>query len=104
ASRAGLASIAMLGIVLLVSKVRYVVAASLLLVILALTPNPFSRALERAEERIEHTTDRPIMEERGYNRMLKHKEYWVFGAGEGGYARFVDDGTIVGTHELHSSA
>lgn len=104
ASRAGLASIAMLGAVLLLSKIRYVIAAALLLTILAVTPNPFSRAIERAEARIERTTDRPIMEERGYNRMLKHKEYWVFGAGEGAYVRFVDDGTIVGTHELHSSA
>lgn len=104
ASKAALGSIAMLAIVLMVSRLRTMIVAILVLAVLALTPNPFSHALQRAEDRIENDESHGMIEERGYDRVLKHREYWVFGAGEGDYVRFVDDASVIGSHELHSSA
>ena len=104
ASKASLGSIAMLGIVLLLSRLRTMLIACAVLAALAFTSNPFSRAITNAEQRIETDETRGIIEERGYDRLFKHKEYWLFGAGEGDYQRFVSDESVIGSHELHSSA
>jgi hypothetical protein len=103
ASKAALGSIVMLGIALMLSRVRTMVIATVVLLVLTFTENPFSRAMEKAQLRIETDQTHGLLEERGYDRVVAHPEYWLFGSGEGGYMRFADT-TIIGAHELHSSA
>jgi len=102
ASKAALASIALLGIALLITRVRTMLIAMCVIGVLALTPNPFSQAIERAERRIAYDQTHSLLEERGYDRVVNHPEYWVFGSGEGNYRRFQQT-TVIGAHELHSS-
>jgi hypothetical protein len=66
---------------------------------------PIERALETTSQRMTHDR-RPqwsFFEERGYDRIENHSEYLLFGAGEGATTRFAET-TIIGTHEIHSSA
>lgn len=53
----------------------------------------FNTVIDRLETIGKEADDSP--EGRGYDRLIKHPEYILFGAGEGAYWRF-------GTHELHS--
>lgn len=102
ASKAALISIGALGIALLISKFRTIVVASLVFTILIFSDNPFSAAIERAQQRIESDAAYGLLEDRGYDRIMAFPEYWVIGAGEGAYGRFVGISAI-GAHELHSS-
>jgi hypothetical protein len=102
ASKAALASIAGLGTLLLISKLRTIVLMSLVFVVLLFTDNPFSKAMERAQMRIENDKSMQFVDERGYDRILTHPEYCVLGAGEGAYNRFRET-SMIGSHELHSS-
>jgi hypothetical protein len=102
ASKAALASIALLGIVIVIGRLRTMIVAGLAFTVLILTPNPFSDALDRAQERIEKDESLDFFEERGYDRISNHSEYWVLGSGEGAYRRFAET-TAIKSHELHSS-
>jgi hypothetical protein len=102
ASKAALASIGALGIALLLSKVRTILVASVVFGALIFTANPFSIAIDRAEQRIVNDQSYGFFKERGYDRILAYPEYWMVGAGEGGYGRFKEVSAI-GAHELHSS-
>jgi hypothetical protein len=102
ASKAALVSIGVLGIALLLSKVRTILVASIVFAALIFTANPFSAALDRAEQRISKDQSYGFFEERGYDRIVEFPEYWAFGAGEGAYNRFKEI-SVIGSHELHSS-
>jgi hypothetical protein len=102
ASKAALASIAGLGAILLISRLRTAVVMSLVLMALIVTDNPFSHAMERAAMRIENDKSLQFVDERGYDRILNYPEYCILGAGEGGYDRFRET-SLIGSHELHSS-
>jgi hypothetical protein len=102
ASKAALASICGLGVVLLISKLRTIVLAGIVFSALIFTSNPFSEAIDRAQSRIENDESYGFFEERGYDRIVAFPEYWVLGAGEGYYNRFKEVSAI-GAHELHSS-
>lgn len=101
-SKAAVGSIGMLGIALLMTRVRSMFAAMVVLGLLILTPNRFSDALDRAQDRIVNDETKPFLEERGYDRIFNNPEYTILGAGEGGYRRFRDS-TAIGSHEIHSS-
>jgi hypothetical protein len=102
ASKAALASIALLGIVLLIGRLRTVVVALLVFAVLIFTDNPFSAAVDRASHRIDTDQSLGFFEERGYDRITEDPQYCVIGAGEGAYNRFRETSAI-GSHELHSS-
>ena len=102
ASKAALASIGALGIALLISKFRTIVLVSLVFAVLIFTDNPFSAAIEHAQQRIDAEQRFGLLEDRGYDRITEFPEYWALGAGEGAYHRFKDVSAI-GSHELHSS-
>ena len=102
ASKAALASIAALGLAVLVSKMRTIVVASIVFGALIFTDNPFSAAIDRAQHRIENDRSLAFFEERGYDRIAEYPQYWVLGSGEGDYGRFRETSAI-GSHELHSS-
>jgi len=102
ASKAALASIGALGIALLISKFRTIVLVSLVFAVLIFTDNPFSAAIEHAQQRIDADQKFGLLEDRGYDRISEFPEYWALGAGEGAYRRFKDVSAI-GSHELHSS-
>jgi hypothetical protein len=102
ASKAALASVAALGIAVLIDRLRTVVVASLVFAVLIFTDNPFSAAIERAQARIDNDSSLGFIEERGYERILDYPEYCILGAGEGAYNRFRETSAI-GAHELHSS-
>ncbi len=102
ASKAALISICALGVVLLISKLRTILLASIVFAVLVFTNNPFSQAFDRAQHRIENDETYGFFEERGYDRIVAFPEYWVLGAGEGNYNRFKEI-SMIGSHELHSS-
>jgi hypothetical protein len=103
ASRASLAGILVLLMVLVFSNPRTIVIGSLVAVAFISVGGPLSTAIDEAELRA--TTERhPKMtfaEERGYNRLWEYPEYLVLGAGEGDLARFTPEGER--PRELHSS-
>ncbi len=102
ASKAALGSIAMLGVALVFGRLRTMILAVVVLAVLSLTSNPFSRAIEKAQQRIENDQSFGLLEERGYDRVYNNPQYWLFGAGEGDYYRFSET-TMIHSHELHSS-
>jgi hypothetical protein len=102
ASKAALASIGALGIALLISKFRTIVVASVVFAVLIFTDNPFSAAIDRAQQRIDNDQHYGFLEERGYDRISEYPEYWLLGSGEGAYRRFKET-SLIGAHELHSS-
>lgn len=102
ASKAALASICALGIVLLISKLRLIIVASIVFGILIFVDNPFSDAIDRVQARLDRQQAYGFLEDRGYDRIKEYPEYWLLGAGEGGYRRFKDT-SLIGSHELHSS-
>jgi hypothetical protein len=101
-SKAALASIAMLGLVIIVNRLRVALLGAIVLGALVATSNPFSDALDKAQERIEREGHLGFAEERGYDRIFNNPEYCVLGAGEGDTRRWAHESAL-GTHELHSS-
>ena len=103
ASKAALGATAILAVVGILSNPRLMIVAVLAFVLLLSTSNRFTLALDRARLRIDTDEHADFFEERGYDRITGNKQFWVFGAGEGGYRRFKDT-TVIGSHELHSAA
>lgn len=102
ASKAALGSVAALGLVLLVTKIRTMLVVGLVFAALIFTSNPFSRAIDNAQQRIESDESFGFIEERGYDRIYEYPQYLIAGAGEGAYNRFRET-SLIGAHELHSS-
>lgn len=102
-SKAALGAVAILVAVGLLSNPRIIVVSVLGFMLLLVTSNRVTDAISAAQNRIETDESNSFFEERGYDRLMAHKEYWFFGAGEGGYRRFKET-TVIGSHELHSSA
>ncbi len=103
ASKASLGAVAILVAVGLLTNPRFILVSVLGFMLLLVTSNRVTDAISAAQNRIETDESNSFFEERGYDRILGNKEYWLFGAGEGGYRRFKDT-TVIGSHELHSSA
>jgi hypothetical protein len=104
ASRSALAGIAILFLVLLVANPRVIIAASLAAIGLVTVGGPIADAIHLTEKRaFKPSTQASFFEERGYDRIWKHKEYLLIGAGEGGLWRF-DETALVKQMEMHSSA
>jgi hypothetical protein len=103
ASKAALVGAALLFAVSILSNPRTIILVGLALVGLLSFPNPLTATMERSRERISEKQDIGFLNSRGYDRIWNHKEYWVIGAGEGGLSRFADT-SVIGDHELHSSA
>jgi hypothetical protein len=104
ASRASLAGILVLLVVLLFSNPKIIVAGTLAAIAVVTLGGPISDVIEfnqkRAlEDRYPHTS---FAEERGYDRIWRNPEYLITGAGEGAYERFIfREGEK--RRELHSS-
>lgn len=103
ASRAALASAALLLVVAMVTRLRTVLVVGGLTAFFVFIANPFESALERSRTRIRNDQTLGVLEERGYDRLAAHPEYLILGAGEGYYMRFKETSAL-GSHELHSSA
>lgn len=103
ASKAALAGSAILFAVSVLSNPRTIMLVGLAMVGLLSFSNPITETMERSRSRIEEKQEMGFLDSRGYDRIWNHKEYWVIGAGEGGLSRFADT-SVIGDHELHSSA
>lgn len=103
ASKAALGAVAILVAVGLLSNPRFILVSVLGFMLLLVSSNRVTDAISAAQNRIETDESNSFFEERGYDRIVANKEYWLFGAGEGGYRRFKET-TVIGSHELHSSA
>ncbi|MDB4963252.1 MAG: hypothetical protein JWP01_3251 [Myxococcales bacterium] len=103
ASRASIAGIAVLLAILVFSNPRVVVAVSAVAFALLFAGGPITEAFERSHDRVLNRTHHlGFLEERGYDRIVEHKEYLLFGAGEGGLSRFAD--SPYQQMEIHGSA
>lgn len=102
ASKAALVSVALLVMIAAVNRIKTLLATALLASFFLFIANPFESAIERSQQRI--TTDQSLgfFEERGYDRIVDHPEYLIFGSGEGKYIRYEFTSRIK-AHELHSS-
>ena len=103
ASKAALAAVALIIVIATMSRLRTIIMAALVAAVLVAAVEPIGHYVERAAERFSAGEERSFVEERGYDRIIQHPEYWLLGAGEGGYRRFAET-TAIGAHELHSSA
>ena len=103
ASRAAAGGAAVVLVVTLVSNPKIVLASIPLIAGLVFT-GPVAHAIESTERRVtvDQFPEYSFLEERGWGRIYDNPEYVVLGAGEGGTSRFRD--SIIGTHEIHSSA
>jgi hypothetical protein len=105
ASRAAVIGCAMLLAFTLISNPKQIVVVGVVILGLAAVGGPVIDAFGQTQDRL--ALDRyphlSFFEERGYDRILAHKEYWLLGAGEGGTSRFADT-TLIGASEIHSSA
>jgi hypothetical protein len=104
ASRAAVIGIGLLFVVTLIANPKRILVAALAVIALVSVGGPVAEAIDGAQQRL--GTDRypqyTFFEERGYDRILKNEEYWVFGAGEGATQRFAET-TRIGNAEIHSS-
>jgi hypothetical protein len=103
ASKAALVSTGLIITLSLISRLWTVLLATLVAAVLFVAVDPVSEAVDRTMLRIQTDQSFGLLEERGYDRIVNNPEYWVLGAGEGGYIRFADT-TVIQSHELHSSA
>jgi len=72
ASKAALTSVVALGVTLLISRLRTIVVVALVFGVLIFTSNPFSAAIERAQQRIDNDQSFGFVEERGYDRIIDY--------------------------------
>lgn len=103
ASRASLAGILVLLLVLVFSNPRTIIIGSLVGIAMISLGGPLSNAID--ESALRATTERdPKMsfaEERGYDRLWEYPQHLIIGAGEGDFERFAREGER--PRELHSS-
>nr|MBA3821505.1 hypothetical protein [Deltaproteobacteria bacterium] len=102
ASKAALVSVAILGLVAVINRLRTLVVLGIVAAFFIFVANPFESAIERSTNRISNDQTMGFFEERGYDRLVQHPEWLLFGGGEGEYMRFKETSSI-GSHELHSS-
>ncbi len=103
ASRAAIGGIVVLLALLVFSNPRVVLAVSVLAIALLFAGGPITEAFEASQDRVLNRTHHlGFLEERGYDRIAEHKEYLLFGAGEGGLSRFAE--SPYQQMEIHSSA
>ena len=103
ASKAALASTALLILFSVVTRLKTMIIATAVAAVLLLTVDPVGEAVDRTVRRISNDDSFGFVEERGYDRIGKYPEYWIFGSGEGDYTRFAEN-SMIKSHELHSSA
>jgi len=103
ASRASLAGILVLLLVLFFSDPKLIIAGTIAAAGLVSIGGPIAERVEFNQKRALEDRDphESFAEERGYDRLWRFPRYLVLGAGEGDYARFA----LSGRHarELHSS-
>lgn len=104
ASRAALAGIGILIVLLVFSNPKLIIVGVIAAIAMMNVGGPLSDALEESERRAAGDQGRngSFVEERGYDRLWEHKEYLLLGAGEGDLERFSTEDRAV--HEIHSSA
>jgi len=103
ASRAAIGGIAVLMALLVFSNPRVVIVVSALALSLLFVGGPITDTFEASQNRVLNRTHHlGFLEERGYDRIVEHKEYLLFGAGEGGLSRFAE--SPYQQMEIHSSA
>ncbi len=102
-SKAALGATAILVIVGLLSNPRFIVVSALGALLLLVSSDKVTEAIDRTRNRFDTDESAGFFEERGYDRIMDNKQHWFFGAGEGGYRRFKET-SVIGAHELHSSA
>jgi hypothetical protein len=87
-----------------VANPKRLIVATVLMIGLVAGGGPLADAIEGTQQRFADNRypEYTFFEERGYDRILAHKEYWLLGAGEGATDRFAAT-TRISTAEIHSS-
>ena len=104
ASRAAVIGGVILLALTMIGDPRRLIVVGLLVAGLFAIGGPVNRAFDDTQQRLagNRYPQLSFFEERGYDRITAHKEYWLLGAGEGGTRRFVET-TRIGATEIHSS-
>jgi hypothetical protein len=104
ASRAAVIGCGLLFALTVISNPRRIAVVGLVILGLVAIGGPISDALDETQQRLVENRypQFTFFQERGYDRILANKEYWLLGAGEGGTGRFAET-TLIGSTEIHSS-
>jgi hypothetical protein len=87
----------------MISRVRTMLLTTAVFAGLVIASPSVVDRIDTARDRVAFANQRiGFLEERGYDRIVNHPEYWLLGAGEGYYRRYAETSAI-GAHELHSS-
>jgi hypothetical protein len=101
ASKAGLASMAMILTFGMFDRLRTVVLVGIVSAGLLVVADPLMHLVNRASARVDKPDELGFVAGRGYDRIGRHPEDWLLGAGEGNYSRYWTQQQ--GAHEIHSS-
>lgn len=105
ASRAAVAGVAILVLLVMFSSPRVIIVGTLLALTLFLVGGPVANAVDTMQNRISTPRgddDLSFFEQRGYDRIWTNREYLLLGAGEGAKDRFTET-TVIKHAEIHSS-
>ena len=102
ASKAALGGVGLLVIAGLIVRLRTMLLVATTFLLVLVVSNPMQEAIDNTLTRFETDQSYGFLEERGYDRIWQHPQYWVLGSGEGAYDRFHET-TMIGDHEIHSS-
>lgn len=103
ASKAALVCLVLVIIVGTFNRLRTVLLTAVVFAAFVFVAEPYLHVIEKATYRVQNDQTAGFFEERGYDRITSHPEYWLLGSGEGGYRRYAGM-SVIGSHELHSSA
>jgi hypothetical protein len=105
ASRAAVIGCGILVALTVIADPRRIAVVGTVIFGLVAVGGPISDAIDKTQQRLVENRypQFSFLEERGYDRILANKEYWLLGAGEGGTERFAET-TMIRTAEIHSSA
>ncbi len=103
ASKAALVCLVLVIVVGTLNRFRTVLLTTVVFAGFVFIAEPYLHVIEKATYRVQNDETAGFFEERGYDRITTHPEYWLLGSGEGGYRRYAGM-SVIGSHELHSSA
>ncbi len=103
ASKAALVCLVLVIAVGTLNRLRTALLTAVVFGAFVVVAEPYLHVIEKATYRVQNDETAGFFEERGYDRITSHPEYWLLGSGEGAYRRYAGM-SVIGSHELHSSA
>jgi hypothetical protein len=98
-SKAAVIAFGLLLVLVFLRRPVMLLLAGVFLCIVFVNVDDLSALADKLERRLDTASSDETLDERGYDRILNHPEYLLFGAGEGAHSRFISNHP----GEMHSS-